>query len=63
MKRKSSHHPNSFVRDRAQDLIMNYNGIRAKQISDVFSVQIRAVYSWIRSYEDKGFIELYTKKV
>ncbi|KPH12236.1 helix-turn-helix domain-containing protein [Chryseobacterium sp. ERMR1:04] len=62
LKMMSSHHPNSFVRNRAQDLIMNHNGIRAKQISDVFLVQIRAVYSWIRSYEDKGFIGLYTKK-
>ncbi|NML69061.1 helix-turn-helix domain-containing protein [Chryseobacterium sp. RP-3-3] len=41
---------------------MNHNGIRAKQISDIFSVQIRAVYSWLKSYEDKGFIGLYTKK-
>ncbi|MCD1115858.1 helix-turn-helix domain-containing protein [Chryseobacterium turcicum] len=62
LKMMSSHHPNSFVRDRAKSLIMNHNGIRAKQISDIFSVQIRAVYSWIKSYEDKGFIGLYTKK-
>ena len=62
LKMMSSHHPNSFVRERAQSLIMNHNGIRANQISDIFSVQIRAVYSWIKSYEDKGFIGLYTKK-
>ena len=52
LKMMSSHHPNSFVRERAQSLIMNHNGIRVNQISDIFSVQIRAVYSWIKSVKE-----------
>lgn len=62
LKMMSTHHPNSFVRQRAQGLIMNHNGIRANQISDIFSIQVRTVYSWFKSYETKGFIGLYTKK-
>lgn len=62
LKMMAANYPNSFVRKRAQGVIMNHNGIEAKQIASVFSVKIRAVYSWLNSYRDKGFIGLYTKK-
>jgi transposase len=62
LKMMGSHYQNSFVRERAQAVIMNHNGIEAKQIADVFSVKVRAVYSWLKSYQDKGFLGLYTKQ-
>jgi transposase len=61
LKMMASHYHNSFVRERARAVIMNHNGIEAKQIANVFSVNVRAVYSWLKSYQDKGFIGLYTK--
>lgn len=61
LKMMACHNQNSFVRNRARGVIMNHNGIEAKQIAEVFSVKIRAVYSWLKSYQNKGFIGLYTK--
>lgn len=62
LKMMAADYPNSFVRERARGVIMNHNDIDAKQIAAVFSVKIRAVYCWLNSYRDKGFIGLYTKK-
>lgn len=62
LKMMSSHHQNSFVRERAQAVIMNHKGIKSQQIAEVFSVKVRAVYSWLKSYQCFGFIGLYTRK-
>ena len=55
-------HPKYRERERAYAILLSNKGYSPNQISDIFEISSRMVYTWIDEYNTKGFIGLMTQK-
>ena len=48
------HHSSKDFRNRCQALLMNSRRIQVKQISSIFQVRTRTIYTWMDRWESEG---------
>jgi transposase len=56
---KSTHHR---VRQRAQCILLSYQGYTIKELAFIFKVDRITIYNWLNSWESRHFAGLYDKK-
>lgn len=50
------------VRNRAQCIILSYQGFSTEQLMTIFGISRRTLYNWLSRWEKSGFIGLYNEK-
>jgi transposase len=52
-------HKKPYYRNRSQAILLISEGMKVKQVAAIFKVRTRTIYTWVESYENKGFIGLF----
>ncbi|WP_144017865.1 helix-turn-helix domain-containing protein, partial [Planktothrix sp. PCC 11201] len=50
------------VRNRAQCIILIYQGFSPEQLITIFRISRRTLYNWVTRWEKSGFVGLYNEK-
>ena len=56
--RQSRHHQ---VRRRAHCLLLRHQGLKVKQLMDIFPVSYKTIYNWFNAWETRGLLGLYNR--
>lgn len=56
--RSSVHH---VVRQRAHCLLLNHQGWKQKELSEILGVSLKTISNWFRAWEDRGLLGLYDR--
>jgi transposase len=56
---KSQHHR---VRQRAQCILLSYQGYTTKELAHIFNVDRITIYNWFNTWESRHFAGLYDRK-
>ncbi len=57
------HHPKSRMRERAHMVLLSSQGRNMKEICSIVYRSENTVATWLKAYEDKGFLGLYDEPI